>query len=94
MSPGKASAVRAPWEPAGEDVSDTSPDISRIQLDLYRRMTGAQRFQLAMRLSRLAREFAAARIRQDHPSWSDREVNRELIRIALLPEPIPADLAG
>jgi hypothetical protein len=73
-------------------VSDTSPDVSRIQLECYRRMTSSEKFQLAMRLSQLAREFATARIRRDHPSWSDREIKRELIRIALLPEPVPPDL--
>ena len=78
--------------PPGEDVNDTSPDVFRIQLDLYRQMTGAERFQLAMRMSTLAREFATARIRRDHPSWSDREVKRELIRISFLPEPVPSDL--
>lgn len=73
-------------------MSDTTPDVSRIQLDFYRRMTGAEKFQLAMRMSQLVREFATARIRRDHPSWSDREVKRELIRIALLPEPLPPGL--
>ena len=73
-------------------MNDTSPDVFRIQLDLYRQMTCAERFQLAMRMSTLAREFATARIRRDHPSWSDREVKRELIRISFLPEPVPSDL--
>lgn len=94
MLSGPGSVAGIIRKPAGEDVSDTSPDVSRIQLEIYRRMTGAEKFQLAVRLSDLARTFAAARIQRDHPGWSNREVKRELIRIALLPEPLPPDLRG
>ena len=71
---------------------DTSPAARTIQHRVYRAMTGAERFQIAIRLSREAREFALARLRRHHPDWSDRDLKRELLRIALLPRPLPPDL--
>ena len=71
---------------------DTSAAARTIQHRIYRTMTGGQRFEIALRLSRDAREFALARLRRHHPDWSDRDLHRELIRIALLPRPLPPDL--
>jgi hypothetical protein len=52
-------------------------------------MTGSQKVQLAYEISMTAREFAASRIRSEHPEWSDADVGRELLRIAFLPAPLP-----
>jgi hypothetical protein len=55
-------------------------------------MTGEQRFLLAFEMSMFARELAKARITEEHPDWSDRQVMLEIIRLAFLPEPMPAAL--
>ena len=67
------------------DHADDTAD--RIQLEYYRRLTGGQRLLLAYELSMTVRAFAAARLKREHPDWTERDIMRELIRIACLPEP-------
>ena len=55
-------------------------------------MTGEQRLLMAFEMSLFARELASARIRMDHPEWDEARVARELLRIAFLPDPLPAKL--
>jgi hypothetical protein len=43
-----------------------------------------------LEMSLFARALAKARIQQEHPEWSEAQVARELIRLAFLPEPLPA----
>jgi len=70
--------------------SDTSPEIEAMQIRLRRAMSPGQRFQIAIELSDLLREFRKAGIRRDHPDWSERQVMIELFRLAFLPDPLPA----
>lgn len=72
--------------------SDTTPEARRIQLEVYRKMSGAQRIQLAFEISDLTRALARAGIRDRHPEWSESEVKRELLRLAFFPSPLPARL--
>lgn len=73
-------------------ISDTSPEAAEMQLEIFRRMTGEQRLRRALELSDFARELSLARIRSEHPEWSEWEVKRELLRITFLPNPLPAGL--
>jgi hypothetical protein len=73
-------------------ISDTSAAAQAIQTEIYRKMTGEQRLLLALEMSDFSRELAAQRIREDHPDWSPSLVTRELIRISLLPAPLPVRL--
>lgn len=73
-------------------VGDTSPDAERVQLDVFRRMTGEQRLKLALEMSDFARELSLSRIRAEHPEWSDWEVKRELLRLDFLPDALPPGL--
>jgi hypothetical protein len=59
----------------------------RLQIEYYRRLTGEQRLLLAYELSMTVRAFAAARLRREHPDWTDREITGELLRMACMPEP-------
>ncbi len=52
-------------------------------------MSGEQRILLAFEMSLFARELARESIRRDHPEWSETQVERELIRLAFLPKPLP-----
>ena len=61
-----------------------------MQVEILRRSSGAQRLQIALELTDMAREFARAGIRNRHPDWSDAEVSREMLRYAFFPEPLPA----
>jgi hypothetical protein len=62
---------------------------SRIQRDILRRMTPAERLRLACEMSDLARDLCRARIRQQHPDWTDEQVVREMVRSAFSPQPSP-----
>jgi hypothetical protein len=72
--------------------TDTSVPAHAIQIQVQIAMSGEQRLLLAFEMSLFARELAAARIRQENPHWPERLIVRELTRLALLPEPLPARL--
>jgi len=55
-------------------------------------MSGEERLMLAFEMSLFARELAREGIRRDHPDWTEAQVARELLRLAFLPEPLPAGL--
>lgn len=61
-------------------VHDTSPEAARIQIEIYRRMSGAERLALAFEISEFAREFCLAGIRRRHPDWGEAEVRHEMVR--------------
>ena len=71
-------------------ITDTSPRAQAVQIESQRAMTGEQRLILALEMSLFARELASTRIRQEHPDWPETRVTRELLRLAFLPEPLPA----
>lgn len=55
-------------------------------------MPGEKRLLMALEMSLFARELAKEGIRRDHPEWAETQVARELLRLAFLPEPLPAQL--
>jgi hypothetical protein len=63
-----------------------------VQLQIQRAMTGEQRLLLAFEMSLFARELAREGIRRDHPDWPEERILRELMRLAFLPAPMPAQL--
>jgi hypothetical protein len=73
-------------------MSDTSPSAQAIQDEIHRRMSGEERFKLAMEMSLMMREFAWARLRKEHPEWSEWELKRETLRYAFGSEPWPPPL--
>ncbi|HEU0076594.1 MAG TPA: hypothetical protein VFQ76_03030 [Longimicrobiaceae bacterium] len=73
-------------------MSDTSPEAAEIQASIHRRMTGEERLRLAVEMSETARELALARLRAEHPDWSERELKRELLRYAFGSAPLPEPL--
>ena len=73
-------------------MSDTTPGARAIQEQILRNMTGEQRLLLAWDMSLFARDLARVGIRNDHPDWTEAQVARELLRLAFLPDPLPAGL--
>lgn len=73
-------------------ISDTTPEAAAVQLEILRKMTGEQRMMLAYEMSMFARELAKAGIRHRYPDWSEAQVDREWLRLAFLPEPLPPGL--
>lgn len=73
-------------------IRDTSPKAREVQLQIHRSMSGEQRILIALEMSLFARELARERILSEHPDWDEWQVKRELLRIAFLPQPLPAGL--
>ena len=72
--------------------SDTSPAAKELQMRIESSMTGEERLLEALEMSVFARELAKAKIRGDHPEWSESQITREALRLAFLPEPLPSGL--
>ena len=70
-------------------LSDTSPAIRKMQLEIERAMTGEERLIRALEMSELARELTKSKIRSDHPDWNEAQVTREVLRLSFLPHPLP-----
>jgi hypothetical protein len=71
---------------------DTSPEAAAVQEGIHRRMSGAARLELALEMSLFARELSRARLKREHPHWSDAELTRELLRYAFGDQPLPKPL--
>jgi hypothetical protein len=71
-------------------ISDTTPEAQAVQLAIHRSMTGEQRLHLAFEMCEFARQLNRARLSQEHPEWSERQIARELLRLAFFPQPLPA----
>lgn len=67
-------------------ISDTHPDVERLQLEGWRRMSPAEKLQRVADLNAAVRQLAEARIRAEHPEYSETEVKLELARLWLPPE--------
>ena len=75
-----------------ERLSDTAPDAAEVQLRVLRGLSGAERVDIAYDLSMMLRDVAAARVRQQHPDWSESDVVRQLLREAFPHESFPGPL--
>jgi hypothetical protein len=73
-------------------LSDTSTSAKKRQMEIEAAMSGEERLIEAFDMSLFARELAKAKIRVDHPEWSESQVAREVLRLAFLPEPLPIGL--
>lgn len=60
---------------------DTSPEAERVQIELLRKTTLAQRFALVSSLSHTTRQLALRAVQRAHPEASEEEVH--LLFIAL-----------
>jgi hypothetical protein len=66
--------------------ADTSTEAARVQLEVLRRMTGAERVAIALDLSETARALSEAGIRHRHPEWTDETVRDALMDLLLGPQ--------
>jgi hypothetical protein len=62
---------------------DTSVDAEQLQADVYARMDGGRRVELAIEMSMAMRVIAADGIRARHPEYADSEVRHALHRLLL-----------
>jgi hypothetical protein len=64
-------------------MTDTDPSALAVQLRIQRAMSGEQRLLMAFEMSLFARELARARIRREHPDWTESRILLELVAFAL-----------
>jgi hypothetical protein len=62
---------------------DTTEAADAVQLEIYRRLGGAERVAIAFRLTTLVRETAMAGIRRRHPEYDEQQVRTALWRLTL-----------
>ena len=65
---------------------DTHPDVARLQIAGWRRMSPAEKLRRVDDLNAAVRQLAAARIRREQPGLSDQALSLELARLWLPPE--------
>jgi hypothetical protein len=61
----------------------------QVQIDIYRRMTGQQRLQIAFDLAELTRELVRSNVRNYHADWSEQQVDQEVVRRFRLAAGVP-----
>ena len=66
------------WIPA-----DTTEEATRVQFEVFRRMTGEKRLVLAFQMTADLRRRLAEGIRQRHPEYNPRQVQLAVIRLTL-----------
>jgi len=62
---------------------DTTADAERVQAEVYARMDGSRRVELAIEMSMAMRAIAADGIRSRHPQYSESDVRHALHRLLL-----------
>jgi hypothetical protein len=73
-------------------MTDTTPEAQAAQTEVYRNMTPVQRLEIAFDMSLAARELSLARLRMEHPDWTEKQLQREILRYAFLPAELPEAL--
>jgi hypothetical protein len=73
-------------------ISDTTPAAQAVWIEVQSKMMPGQLMLQALEMSSFAREMGKAGIRRDHPDWTEKQVSRELLRLAFLPKPLPPGL--
>ena len=62
---------------------DTSPEVERIQIEIYRKMGPAKRMQTALDLTRFSRKLLSAGVQHRHPEYSEEQVRLAVIRLTI-----------
>jgi hypothetical protein len=69
--------------PADPNFDADSEEVQRLRMDIYRRMTPARKYQQFLDLCAMAREMKGAALRQQHPDWTDRQVQHAVAEVFL-----------
>jgi hypothetical protein len=62
---------------------DTSPEVERIQNEIFRKMAPERRLQLAIELTQTSRKLLATGVRQRHPEYDEAQVRLAVIRLTI-----------
>ena len=61
--------------------TDTAPAAARAQAEALRRLSPARRLELAVEMSQTARSLLVARLRAEHPDWSQAGIRDQCLRV-------------
>lgn len=89
QNPALAGRLSACYDASMPPPLDTTPEIEAMQIRIFRGMTIEQHLEAALEISLLARVLMKAGVRRDHPEWSNKEIEREVHRLAFSPQPLP-----
>jgi hypothetical protein len=68
---------------------DPSEKAAALQAEILQELRGEERLRTAFEMCETVRAFSMARLRREHPDWTDLDLKRELLRFAFLPGPLP-----
>ena len=71
---------------------DTTEVADALQREIYRRLDGVSRLRLALDMSVAARALSLARLRRQHPDYSDLDLKKALLRLAFPTDTLPPPL--
>jgi hypothetical protein len=63
---------------------DTPFPALKLQAEALRRLSPAERLQLAFDMSLAARALLRARLREEHQDWTEPRIDQEVLRLTLL----------
>lgn len=66
------------------DWQAVQPEYTPEYVASMRRMTGAQKLEMAAALRRMARHIKTSAVKRRHPDWTEAQIQREVSRIILL----------
>jgi hypothetical protein len=73
-----------PMAPLTEPLSDTPPEVRKVLIEGYRRMSPQEKMRRVLDLNRTVEAMAAARLRRDYgPELSERELRLRLTALRL-----------
>ena len=71
---------------------DTTIEADALQREICRRLGGPSRLRLALDMSVAARAFTMARLRRQHPNYSDLDLKKALLRLSFPTDALPPPL--
>ena len=71
---------------------DTTVEADALQREIRRRLDGVSRLRLALDMSVAARALSLARLRRQHPDYSDLDLKKALLRLAFPTDTLPPPL--
>lgn len=62
---------------------DTSPEIERVRIKIYQRMSQEERLHLGIQLTRCCRTLLAEGVKLRHPEYNEKEIQLAVARLQL-----------
>ena len=64
-------------------VADTTPEFTRLQVDIFRRMSPGERLRRGLELAQTCRNLMEEGVRQRHPQYDEQQVREAVIQLLL-----------